>query len=54
MRDSKDSRFYRLVRAHTGTRKRKVLSLPSLLSLVGNKIYNKNYKQLNQKLSKIN
>ena len=34
MRDSKDSRFYRLVRARTGTRKRKVLSQPSLLSLL--------------------
>ena len=54
MRDSRYSRLYKLVRACTGTRKRKVLSLPSLLSLVGNKIYNKNYKQLNQKLLKIN
>ena len=54
MRDSRYSRLYKLVHACTGTRKRKVLSLPSMLSLVGNKIYNKNYKQLNQKLSKIN
>ena len=33
MRDSWYSRLYKLVRACTGTRKRKVLSLPSLLSL---------------------
>ena len=37
MRDSRYSRFYKLVRAYTGTRKRKVLSQPSLLSLMGNK-----------------